>query len=170
MTREEAIARIKDHKVVHKMNEPRAIYISQALDMAIQALEQNESAEEWYKLFVEKLDEQEPCDDAVSREAVLAKKIYTETEEGWSGYTVNADYIEQLPSVTQKSGKWIPVSERLPETKYDVLATDGVDMFVAWYSKDRWQGWMSSDNNFERNTPIEAWMPLPKPYKAESEE
>ena len=30
-----------------------------SLDMAIKALEQNESAEEWYKLFVEKLD-QEP--------------------------------------------------------------------------------------------------------------
>ena len=42
MTREEAIARIKEHKIVHKMNEPRAIYISEALDMAIKALEQTE--------------------------------------------------------------------------------------------------------------------------------
>lgn len=40
MTREEAIARIKDHKIIHKMNEPRAIYISEALDMGIKALEQ----------------------------------------------------------------------------------------------------------------------------------
>ena len=47
MTREEAIARIKDHKIVHKMNEPRAIYISEALDMAIKALEQ------------------QPCDDCI---------------------------------------------------------------------------------------------------------
>lgn len=42
MTREDAIARIKGHKFVHKMDEPRAIYISEALDMAIKALE-NES-------------------------------------------------------------------------------------------------------------------------------
>lgn len=45
MTNEEAIARIRDHKdhnIVHKMNEPRAIYISEALDMAIQSLEQTE--------------------------------------------------------------------------------------------------------------------------------
>ena len=41
--------------------------------------------------------------DLVEREAVLAKKIYMETEEGWSGYTVNADYIEQLPSVTRQT-------------------------------------------------------------------
>lgn len=65
---------------------------------------------------------------------------------------------------------WIPVSERLPETNDDVLVTDGVDMFVAWYSrKGMWQGWKSSDNNFERNTPIDAWMPLPSPYKGEQE-
>ena len=42
MTTEEAIARIKDHKIVYKMNEPRTIYISEALDMAIKALEQTE--------------------------------------------------------------------------------------------------------------------------------
>ena len=40
MTNKEAITRIKDHKIVHKMDEPRAIYISKALDMAIKALEQ----------------------------------------------------------------------------------------------------------------------------------
>ena len=40
MTREEAITRIQEHMIIHKMNEPRAIYISEALDMAIKALEQ----------------------------------------------------------------------------------------------------------------------------------
>lgn len=42
MTREEAIARIKDHKIIHKIYEgdPRTFYISKALDMAIESLEQ----------------------------------------------------------------------------------------------------------------------------------
>ena len=74
-------------------------------DMAISALEKQsiyDDGEHYVtisKALYDRLNT-DYCDDAVSREAVLAKKIYTETEEGWSGYTVNADYIEQLPSVT----------------------------------------------------------------------
>ena len=66
---------------------------------------------------------------------------------------------------------WIPVSERLPKTNDDMLVYDGVDMFVAWYSwKGEWQGWDSCDDNFEKDTPIISWMPLPHPYKAEMED
>ena len=35
---EEAIHRIAGHKFIHKMNEPRAVKISEALDMAMSAL------------------------------------------------------------------------------------------------------------------------------------
>lgn len=42
MTREEAIARIKDHMSVHKIYEERAVKITEALNMAISALEQPE--------------------------------------------------------------------------------------------------------------------------------
>ena len=41
----------------------------------------------------------EPCEDAISRDAVLEKAGYTETEEGWCGYTVDVDYIKALPPV-----------------------------------------------------------------------
>lgn len=53
--------------------------------------------------------EQEPCEDAISREAVLEKAVYTETEEGWSGRTVDVKDIEALPPVTpkEKTGHWI---------------------------------------------------------------
>ncbi len=59
MTNEEAIARIREHKIIHKMNESRAIYISEALDLAIKALEQ------------------ESCEDAISRKAAI------DTIESW---------------------------------------------------------------------------------------
>ena len=53
--------------------------------------------------------EQEPCDDAISRQAVLEKAVYTETEEGWCGYTVDVDFIKSLPPVNPqepKTGHW----------------------------------------------------------------
>ena len=37
--------------------------------------------------------------ELIDREEVLSKKVYTETEEGWSGYTVDVKDIEQLPTV-----------------------------------------------------------------------
>lgn len=52
MTNEEAIKRIVDHMTIHKMNEPRAIKISMALQMAIEALEKQtpkKPDEDWCK-------------------------------------------------------------------------------------------------------------------------
>ena len=39
MTEKEAIKRIREHMIIHYEKEPRAIYITEALMMAIQALE-----------------------------------------------------------------------------------------------------------------------------------
>ena len=49
--------------------------------------------------------EQEPCDDAISREAVLKLKHH-KPEYGDMIYAFD---VEQLPSVTQKSGEWTDV-------------------------------------------------------------
>ena len=92
MTKEEAIARIEEHKIIHKMNEPRAILISEALDMAIKALEQ------------------EPCEDAISRQAVnilvdeLARAISDERcymSRGRSTSSIMQDILD-LSSVNPK--------------------------------------------------------------------
>lgn len=40
MTENEAISRIKDHMEIHRLKEPRAIYITVALSMAISALQE----------------------------------------------------------------------------------------------------------------------------------
>lgn len=40
MTEKEAISRIKDHMEIHRLKEPRAIYITVALSMAITALKE----------------------------------------------------------------------------------------------------------------------------------
>jgi hypothetical protein len=50
MTNKEAIRRIKDHMRIHKMKEPRAIYITQALELAIKALEERPTGKWiWFK-------------------------------------------------------------------------------------------------------------------------
>lgn len=56
MTREEAIIRLKEGEPFSEIYDP---VWDEALKMAISALEKNESAEEWYKLFCEEWDEGE---------------------------------------------------------------------------------------------------------------
>lgn len=67
--------------------------------------------------------------------------------------------IEQMPSVTPKAG-WIPVSERLPEKagKYLVTVKNG-NVYAGVY--DAFSG--------QFQCAATAWMPLPEPYRAESE-
>ena len=57
-------------------------------------------------------------------------------------------------------GKWIPVSERLPEeSKRYVVSTKYNDVMTDFYTGE---GFLQGDD-------IIAWMPLPEPYKLESE-
>ena len=128
MTREDAIEKLELMR--QKVDEKTY----RALILAIKALEQNESAEKWYKLFVKKLDEQEPCDDAISREELL-KAIDTWDKFGvddtnslfrldnlslphyvpYIHYDDVIKCIKGMPSVTHKSGKWIDKDLRKEE-------------------------------------------------------
>ena len=74
-----------------------------------------------------------------------------------------------------KQPRWIPVNERLPKEYVPVMISTHHSVFPeARYSKKYgWQWAYSSDQGdwrkFEEQRVI-AWMPLPEPYKAESEE
>ena len=145
-----------------------------AFKMAIKALKQNESAEEWYKLFVEKL-EQEPSGDAISRQAVLelVNKGYMGLYARQTDIEIMKDKINDLPPINPQEPKWIPVSERLPEDEQEILFSTKTgrvhsgkyhddDSANQWYShRDKCRAW---------NNVVSAWMPLPEPYKAESED
>ncbi len=78
--------------------------------------------------------------------------------------------VNEMPTLEQEP-KWIPVSEGFPETNDDVLVYDGYYIFIAWnYGSEKGHRWDSCDDYFVGSSSIIAWMPLPEPYKAESEE
>ena len=123
----------------------------------------------------------EPCDDCISRQAVVEQLNvycknnckYTEAEQDVMCRACDTgsciELIEDAPSVTpaRPKSEWIPVSERLPEVGIDVLICN---MYGAIYLSHR----LSTNSYFDelgnKIKKIRAWMPLPEPYKAESEE
>lgn len=89
MTREEASNILDDYDV--NFDGHTAEEIAEAFEVAFRALEQ------------------EPCDNAVSRQAVLDKKELIELEDGQSFYCISPEDVETLPPVTPqpKTGHWI---------------------------------------------------------------
>jgi len=76
--------------------------------------------------------------------------------------------LEQKP----KTGHWIPVSERLPEDEQEVLFSTKTGRVYGgkYYDDDSANQWYSHlDKCRAWNNVVNAWMPLPEPYKAESE-
>jgi len=70
------------------------------------------------------------------------------------------------------NGGWIPVSERLPEDRELVLFSTKTDrVFEGRYFDDNTdhQWYAFRDECFAWNNVVTAWMPLPEPYKTESE-
>lgn len=81
--------------------------------------------------------------------------------------------LQMAIQALEQEPKWISVSERLPEDEQEILFSTKTgrthsgkyhddDSANQWYShRDKARAW---------NNVVNAWMPLPEPYKAESEE
>ena len=139
--------------------------------------------------------EKEPCEDAVSRQAV-EKMIKAEMPERgmWEieGDTVKetvcevcVDLIQELyklqPVTPKEKTGWIPVSEGLPEERKTV---SGPDTFIDpseevlvqmksgfmkvsryWGSRERYRNRPWIDLDYPTTDEVIAWMPLPERYK-----
>ena len=120
---------------------------------------------------------QELCTDAISREwlkTAIHNFYYglkhTPTEEDIQAY------IDAAPSVSaEKTGRWIPVSEKMPKNSGRYLACivnkhdDKLQYIITCdYSVDGYWHWFPDDECASDN--VVAWMSLPEPYKGESED
>ena len=125
------------------------------IDYAIEALEQEPTTKN--DLGV----------DYISRDDVLKiMRVNQLIHDGEWAMRLSMNEIKDLPSILPQNPKWIPVTERLPEEKGLYLVSVKND-HNRRYSKTCW--FHGGDNWFARQDVL-AWMPLPQPYKAESED
>ena len=94
-------------------------------------------------------------------------------------FKCSIDYCPKCGSEVMIMSKWIPVSERLPEESGRYLCTVGAayrnprEMIYApqeWADKCDNATWKSTDGSYVYDWFVEAWMPLPEPYKADGGE
>ena len=110
--------------------------------------------------------------DLISRQAVIdAINALHEKPNAWLDSAVDA--VMSLPSAQPQ---WIPCSERLPHGSCSDLVNvsihdDSGDTPFDYTSC----GWVTTDGEYwivdnEINNHVIAWMPLPEPYRGESDE
>jgi len=138
---------------------------------------------EWLKDY-KRLLEQEPCDDAISRQAVLEYIEGSEAELGHSSENeLVCQYIKELQSVRPQQTRWIPVSERLPKAFEYVNCTchslidDREDWvvetcYIPQPQNSPYSDWGNIPMLNHGECEVVAWMyrEIPEPYKVESED
>ena len=76
--------------------------------------------------------------------------------------------IELAIKALEQEPKWIPVSEELPKVGENVLCKCQANIFEVFALTP--DGWYHDEKHCYMMGFVVAWIPLPEPYKAESEE
>ncbi len=116
--------------------------------------------------FVEELEEEYqniPSDEYINRQQAIdaVTRSYSYESERMTA-------LQELPVVNiPKNNGWIPVEERLPEKKMEVLICNEIgEMTSTWYIP-----WAENSKTFKRfahrigGYETVAWQPLPEPYQ-----
>lgn len=153
MTREEAIERLNclNNKCdPYECIDVKCYKCDEAVEMAIEDLQQ------------------EPEEDCISKALTLEilNAMANVDKDNIKVYSKVYSQIKDMPKVKRKFGKWIPVSERLPEIGKVVLITCPFTICLSEHGNrlvtfDQWNGkeWIRFDGY------VSAWQPLPEPYE-----
>ena len=125
MTENEAISRIKDHMEIHRLKEPRAIYITVALSMAITALKEIQQYREMDKKLREAYGD---CDGLLAiaveglckhsginiGEPIKARLLTDEDVDKWDAYREIGTVEECREAVEKQKPKKIIIESYCP--------------------------------------------------------
>lgn len=109
----------------------------------------------------------------------MPEELYLNIINTWGKIHPQITEILKNGTPLPKDNRWIPYSERFPDEvgAYVVTVRDKKIPEITGTKIDRWcldddkYRWIKYENPYGDNEyEIVAWMPLPKPYKAESEE
>ena len=89
---------------------------------------------------------------------------------GIDANSVNGEWIYLPFKPLEQEPRWISVKERLPKQSLGVLVwcPTRKNIYCAYYEEKQW--WIFGAYWEKVTEEVVAWMPLPKPYKGESEE
>ncbi len=119
--------------------------------------------------------EQEPCEDCISRKHIQ-DKYKTCADMLHEDAAIVMEWVNDAPLVipAEKVGRWVPVSERLPEVGSEVLVCfdfkGNRSVYISnFYGDGEFHGlddeYLTSEGRKYRKAV--AWMSLPEPYTAE---
>lgn len=149
--------------------------MSEALDMAIKALEQEpcDNVCEWFEQYVDiatDIVELRFSDGTVKK---TKRGLYLRDIEK----SIRKMMIDQIANEKKQESKWIPVSERLPEVGSEVLVCFDFkgkrSVYIShFYGDGEFHGlddeYLTPEGRKYRKAV--AWMLLPEPYKGKSED
>jgi len=101
-------------------------------------------------------------DEAIKHAEEVAEEQVKRCEKCADEHRQLAEWLKELKQLREQT-RWIPVSEKLPE-KEDLYLVSVKNEHERRYSKTCW---FHGNGNWFARQDVEAWKPLPEPYREE---